>query len=91
MASLTSGPCSRVDDLAVHFRSAAGVFQRRSGAVKAVDGVSFSIGHGETLSLVGESGCGKSTTGLALMGLVRPTGGHVRFDGQRSAASAGGR
>ncbi len=50
------------------------------GSVKAVDGVSFTLGRGETLSLVGESGCGKSTTGLALMGLVKPTGGRVRFD-----------
>ena len=71
-----------VDNLAVHFPIRAGVLQRQVGAVKAVDGVSFSLGRGETLSLVGESGCGKSTTGLALMGLVKPTGGVVNFDGQ---------
>jgi len=70
-----------VDDLQVHFPVRSGVFQRQSATVKAVDGVSFSIERGETLSLVGESGCGKSTTGLALLGLVKPTGGRVRFDG----------
>ncbi len=71
-----------VDDLQVHFPVRSGVFQRQSATVKAVDGVSFSIARGETLSLVGESGCGKSTTGLALLGLVRPTGGRVSFDGK---------
>ena len=75
-------PLLTVEDLEVHFPIRAGVFQRQVGAVKAVDGVSFEIGRGETLSLVGESGCGKSTTGLALMGLVKPTGGRVNFDGQ---------
>jgi peptide/nickel transport system ATP-binding protein len=75
-------PLLSVEDLQVHFPVRAGLFQRSAGAVKAVDGVSFSIRRGETLSLVGESGCGKSTTGLALMGLVKPTGGRVRFDGQ---------
>lgn len=75
-------PLLSVDNLQVHFPIRAGVLQRQVGAVKAVDGVSFSLGRGETLSLVGESGCGKSTTGLALMGLVKPTGGKVQFDGQ---------
>ncbi|MCW5722082.1 MAG: ATP-binding cassette domain-containing protein [Devosia sp.] len=74
-------PLLSVENLKVHFPIRSGVFQRQMGAVKAVDGVSFSLGRGETLSLVGESGCGKSTTGLALMGLVKPTGGRVRFDG----------
>lgn len=77
-----STPLLSVDNLEVHFPIRAGVLQRQVGAVKAVDGVSFSLGRGETLSLVGESGCGKSTTGLALMGLVKPTGGKVNFDGQ---------
>ena len=75
-------PLLSVDNLQVHFPIRAGVLQRQVGAVKAVDGVSFSLHRGETLSLVGESGCGKSTTGLALMGLVKPTGGTVNFDGQ---------
>ncbi|MBN14810.1 MAG: peptide ABC transporter substrate-binding protein [Pelagibacterium sp.] len=73
-------PLLAVDNLEVHFPIRAGVFKRQVGSVKAVDGVSFTLGRGETLSLVGESGCGKSTTGLALMGLVKPTGGRVRFD-----------
>ena len=77
-----STPLLSVENLEVHFPIRAGVLQRQVGAVKAVDGVSFTLGRGETLSLVGESGCGKSTTGLALMGLVKPTGGHVNFDGQ---------
>jgi peptide/nickel transport system ATP-binding protein len=77
-----AAPLLSVDDLKVHFPIRAGVLRRQVGAVKAVDGVSFTLKRGETLSLVGESGCGKSTTGLALMGLVQPTGGHVRFDGR---------
>jgi peptide/nickel transport system ATP-binding protein len=80
--SMADTPLLAVEDLEVHFPIRGGVLQRRSGTVKAVDGVSFTIGRGETLSLVGESGCGKSTTGLALMGLVKPTGGRVTFDGQ---------
>jgi peptide/nickel transport system ATP-binding protein len=79
---LADAPLLAVEDLAVHFPVRGGVFQRRAGVVKAVDGVSFTLGKGETLSLVGESGCGKSTTGLALMGLVKPTGGRVRFGGE---------
>jgi oligopeptide/dipeptide ABC transporter ATP-binding protein len=75
-------PLLSVENLEVHFPVRGGVFQRQSSTVKAVDGVSFEIARGETLSLVGESGCGKSTTGLALMGLVKPTGGRVTFDGQ---------
>lgn len=62
-----------VEDLQVHFPV-------KGGRVQAVDGVSFSVERGRTLGLVGESGCGKSTTGLALLRLVEPTGGSVRFD-----------
>mgnify|MGYP001243181521 CR=1 FL=1 len=80
-----TAPLLSVDDLKVHFPIRAGVLRRQVGAVKAVDGVSFTLMRGETLSLVGESGCGKSTTGLALMGLVHPTGGNVRFDGREIA------
>src|SRR3569833_1285206 len=81
MAETTASLLS-VEDLEVHLPVRAGIFQRQTGTVKAVDGVSFTLGRGETLSIVGESGCGKSTTGLALMGLVRPPGGRVRFGGQ---------
>ena len=74
-------PLLQVRDLAVHFPIRRGLFGRQVGSVRAVDGVSFSIRTGETLGLVGESGCGKSTTGLALMRLVTPTGGAVRLRG----------
>jgi oligopeptide/dipeptide ABC transporter ATP-binding protein len=71
-------PLVEVDDLAVHFPMGA---RRDRSPVRAVDGVSFQIGRGECLGLVGESGCGKSTTGLALLRLVEPTRGSVTFDG----------
>jgi oligopeptide transport system ATP-binding protein len=72
-----------IDDLKMHFPVNRGIIiQRRVGTVKAVDGVSFSIKQGETLGLVGESGCGKSTTGRAILQLYRPTNGKVVFQGQ---------
>mgnify|MGYP000873591552 CR=1 FL=1 len=71
----------RVENLVKHFPIYRGVFQRQVGAVRAVDGVSFSVKRGETLGLVGESGCGKSTTGRAILQLYRPSSGHVHFDG----------
>jgi len=70
-----------VEDLKVHFPIRTGFLQRTIGAVKAVDGISFAVRRGETLGLVGESGCGKSTTGRAVIRLNRPTGGTVNFDG----------
>jgi len=76
-----SEPLLKVTDLKVHFPIRRGVFRRPTGAVKAVDGVSFTIQAGETFALVGESGCGKSTTGYATLGIVRPTSGHVDFQG----------
>jgi oligopeptide transport system ATP-binding protein len=70
-----------VDDLKMHFPIYRGVLQRQVGAVRAVDGVSFDVKRGETLGLVGESGCGKSTTGRTILQLYRPTSGKVTFDG----------
>jgi oligopeptide transport system ATP-binding protein len=70
-----------VEDLKVYFPVRAGLFQRQIGTVQAVDGLTFQIRRGETLGLVGESGCGKSTTGRALIRLREPTAGTVRFDG----------
>ena len=64
-------------------RSAAGLLQRQVGAVQAVDGLDFAVAPGETLALVGESGCGKTTTGRLLTRLLEPTGGQVVFEGQR--------
>ena len=70
-----------VRDLKKHFPIKSGVLKRTTGWVYAVDGVSFSIEEGETLGLVGESGCGKSTTGRVLLRLLPATAGTVRFDG----------
>jgi ABC-type oligopeptide transport system ATPase subunit len=74
-------PLLDVRDLQVHFPIRSGVLQRVSGHVKAVDGVSFSLATGETLGLVGESGCGKTTVGRALLRLIPATAGHVTFSG----------
>ncbi len=71
----------RVEDLVMHFPIYQGVIRRQVGAVHAVDGVSFDIYKGETLGLVGESGCGKSTTGRAILRLYKPTAGSVYYDG----------
>ncbi len=71
-----------VDNLVKHFPITKGILlQKQVGAVRAVDGVSFDIYQGETLGLVGESGCGKSTTGRTVLQLYRPTSGAVNFDG----------
>jgi oligopeptide/dipeptide ABC transporter ATP-binding protein len=70
----------RVTDLVKHYR-AGGLFARPAPPVRAVDGVSFEIGRGETLGLVGESGCGKSTVGRTVLRLQEPTSGHALFDG----------
>ncbi len=73
----------RVEDLAVHFPITRGVLlQKPVGAVKAVDGVSFTVRRGETLGLVGESGCGKSTTALAVLRMLEPTAGRIVFEGE---------
>lgn len=72
----------QVRDLKVHFPIRKGIMRRQVGAVRAVDGVSFDIFKGETLGLVGESGCGKSTTGLAILRLIDMTSGQVVFEDQ---------
>ncbi len=71
----------RVEHLKKYFAVRHGVFSRQSGVVKAVDDISLHVDSGETLGLVGESGCGKSTTGRAIMRLIEPTDGSITFDG----------
>ncbi len=79
---LGTTPLIEVENLEKHFPVTRGIlFQRKVGAVKAVDGVSFSVRPGETLGVVGESGCGKSTMGRVAMRLLEPTGGRVTFEG----------
>jgi oligopeptide transport system ATP-binding protein len=75
-------PLLEVRDLRMHFPISEGVLMRRQiGEVKAVDGVDFSVRRGETLGLVGESGCGKTTTGRCILQLERPTSGAILYDG----------
>ena len=81
-----------VGDLVKHFPITRGVvFQRRIGAVRAVDGVSFDVRRGETLGIVGESGCGKSTTARLMLALLEPTSGTIAFEGEDLRARKGER
>jgi peptide/nickel transport system ATP-binding protein/oligopeptide transport system ATP-binding protein len=89
-ATTTAEPLIQVRDLVKHFPITRGIiFQRKIGAVKAVDGVSFEVRRGETLGLVGETGCGKSTTARLLVRLLDPTGGQVLFEGEDIAKRKG--
>jgi oligopeptide/dipeptide ABC transporter ATP-binding protein len=78
---VTDAPLLEVRNLVKHFTVGGGLFGGTGGIVRAVDDVSFSIARGETLGLVGESGCGKTTTGRCILQLERPTGGRVLFEG----------
>src|SRR5246500_4533852 len=80
---LLSAPLLSVKRLVKHFPVKKGLLQRTVGQVHAVDGISFDIGEGETLGLVGESGCGKSTAGKTILKLIDPTSGEIRIRGER--------
>lgn len=88
-AVATDGELLVVEDLKVHFPIHKGLLKRVTGHVRAVDGVSFRIGRGRTLALVGESGCGKTTVGKGILQLVRPTAGSVRFEGMELTRMSG--
>ncbi|WP_157610204.1 ABC transporter ATP-binding protein [Spirillospora albida] len=84
-------PLLQVDNLGKHFPVTAGLLRRQVAAVKAVDGVSFSVHKGETLGVVGESGCGKSTTGRMIMRLLDPSFGRIVFEGRDITKMSQGR
>ncbi len=88
MLDAKATPLVQVEDLKMHFPIYSGIFRRHTGDVKAVDGVSFQIMAGQTLGLVGESGCGKSTVGRAMLRLYEPTAGRVLIDGEDVARMA---
>lgn len=87
--STPSPPLLSVENLHVHFPVRSGILQRITSHVKAVDGVSFDLAEGETLGLVGESGCGKTTTGRAILRLIHTTRGTVSFNNQNVLAASG--
>ncbi len=74
-------PLLSISQLTKHFPIRRGLFGREAGAVRAVDGVSLQVGRGETLGIVGESGCGKTTLGRCILRLIEPTSGQIHFDG----------
>jgi peptide/nickel transport system ATP-binding protein/oligopeptide transport system ATP-binding protein len=82
LAMTEARPLLEVADLVKHYPVRSGVLRRAVGTVHAIDGVSFSLGVGETLGLVGESGCGKSTVARSVLRLVEPTSGQIRIDGK---------
>ena len=83
-----AGPVLEARNLTKHFAVKRGLFSRQVGAVRAVDDISFTIDPGKTLGLVGESGCGKTTTAKMVLLLEQPTGGIMRFEGQPPDPSA---
>ena len=86
---MSEAPLLEVRDLKKHFPIRRGVFRNVVGHVKAVDGVSFAVRPGETLGLVGESGCGKTTVGRTLLRLIEPTSGTITFEGRDVTTASG--
>lgn len=72
----------RVSNLTLHFPTRRGLFGRQAGTIRALDGVNLEVRRGRTLGLVGESGCGKSTTGRVILRLYDPSAGRIVFDGE---------
>ncbi len=89
LAPLQRAPCLAVTGLKKHFPLKGGLFGARGGVVRAVDGVTFDVIEGETLGIVGESGCGKSTTARLLVHLIEPDDGEIRLAGRRVGADIG--
>ncbi len=87
--SVSSDTLLEVNNLVKHFPIKGGILRRTIAVVKAVDGVSFTLKHGETLGLVGESGCGKTTTGRTILRLEKATDGEIIFDGKDVLAASG--
>src|ERR1700682_2310712 len=83
MNAATLAPLLSVKGLVKNFPVKRGLLQRTVGQVQAVDGISFDVAEGETLGLVGESGCGKSTAGKTILKLIDPTAGEIRIKGER--------
>ena len=90
MSERTTGPLLSVRDLKRHYPVRSGILKRKTGAVRAVDGVSFDLERGETLAVVGESGCGKSTLAETVIGLDEPSEGEIEFDGEPLAGMQSG-
>jgi ABC-type oligopeptide transport system ATPase subunit len=88
-ASRASGTLLQVENLKVYFPILGGIFRHKVGEVKAVDGVSFEVRRGQTVGLVGESGSGKTTLGRAIIRLVEPTAGVIRYEGAEISRLSG--
>ena len=86
---MSERPLLQVQHLKKYYSMKTGVFSRAKGWVKAVDDISFDLNHGETIGIVGESGCGKSTMGKAILRLIEPTSGKILLDGKDFTALSG--